>query len=92
MKMRLAPFIAVFKEGIYDAVVESVEVQDGQYGQFLRFNFMVVTPKGEAVTVNGLISTTFTPHPKCKCYAWTSAIRGESFEIGEILDTDKTSW
>jgi hypothetical protein len=89
MKMRLAPLTAAFKEGIYEAVVESVEEQQGQFGLFLRWNFMVPTARGEAISVSGLTSATFTPHPKCKCYAFASAIRGKPFQIGEILDTDE---
>jgi hypothetical protein len=88
MKMRVAPLAAQFKEGIYRAVVESLEPQNGAYGDYIKWSFLVPTAKGEAVTVTGLTSTVFTPHPRCKLYAWASAVKGRPFEINEILDTD----
>jgi hypothetical protein len=88
MNMRVAPVLAQFKEGIYDAVVEKLEFQQGVYGDYIRWSFMVATPKGEAITVTGLTSRTFTPHPKCKFYHWASTVRGKPFAVGEVLETD----
>jgi hypothetical protein len=88
MIMRVAPLLAQFKEGIYGALVESLEPQNGVYGDYIKWSFLVPTPKGEAITVSGLTSTVFTQHPKCKFYSWVSAIRGRPFEVGEVLNTD----
>jgi hypothetical protein len=86
MKARVAPLLAMFKEGIYPAVVERLEVQNGQFGEYLRWNFMAPTAKGEAITVTGLTSTIF--NPKSKMYSWASAVKGKQFDVHEELDTD----
>jgi hypothetical protein len=86
MKMRLAPLLAQFKEGIYPAVVERLEPQTGSFGEYLRWNFMVATSKGEAITVTGLTSTIF--NNRSKLYKWATAVKGKEFVDGEELDTD----
>jgi hypothetical protein len=88
MKMRVAPLLAQFSEGIYPATVERLEVQQGTYGDYLQWTFSL-KKQGKEVRVTGLTSTTFTPHPKCKFYAWSSAIIGRKFREDEELDTDQ---
>jgi len=86
MKMRLDPLLAQFKEGIYPAVVDRLEPQTGNFGEYLRWNFMVPTTKGEAITVTGLTSTIF--NNRSKFYKWATAVKGKEFVDGEELDTD----
>jgi hypothetical protein len=86
MKVRVAPLLAMFKEGIYPAVVERPEAQTGSYGEYLRWSFMVYTPKGEAISVSGLTSTIF--NPRSKLYGWVAAITGRTYRVNEELDTD----
>jgi hypothetical protein len=88
MIVRATPLLAQFGEGIYNAVFDRVKEQSWTYGDFIKWHFRVATPKGEAILVSGLTSTTFTPHPKCKFFAWSSAIRGKSFQVGEVLNTN----
>jgi hypothetical protein len=88
MKTRVAPLLAQFKEGYYNAVVESIELKDGSYGEYLKWSFMVPTPKGEAVSVNGLTSTIFSQHERCKFYHWACAILGKPLQVHDELDTD----
>jgi hypothetical protein len=84
--MRVVPLMAVFSEGIYPAVVERLEPQDGVYNrEYLRWSFNLKTAKGEEVTCTGLTSTTFTP--KSKFYKWASAITGREFQINDWIDT-----
>jgi hypothetical protein len=86
MKLRVAPLLAMFKEGIYPAVVERLEVQNGTYGEYVRWNFIVTTPKGEAITVTGLTSMVF--NPRSKVYGWVAAISQKTYRVNEELDTD----
>ena len=86
MKVRVAPLLAMFKEGIYPAVVERLEAQTGSYGEYLRWSFMLTTPKGEAINVSGLTSTVF--NPRSKLYGWVAAITGKTYRVNEELDTE----
>jgi hypothetical protein len=77
---------AQFKEGIYPAVVERLELLNGTYGEYLRWSFMVPTKQGEAISVSGLTSTIF--NNRSKFYTWASAVKRKPFSEGETLDTD----
>lgn len=89
MIVRATPLLAQFQEGIYPAVLERIEESAGLYGQYIKWHFMVPNAKGEAISVSGLTSTTFTPHPKCKFHTFASAIRGKPFQDSEVLNTDE---
>jgi hypothetical protein len=86
MKLRVAPLLAQFNEGIYPATVEKLEPQNGTYGDYIQWNFSLMS-RGKAVTVTGLTSMTF--NPKSKFYKWASAIVGKQFKEEEELDTDQ---
>jgi hypothetical protein len=85
MKLRVAPLLAMFKEGIYPAVVEKLEVDRGNYGEYLRWTFAVGHQRG-IVSFTGLTSTTF--NMRSKLFKWASAVLGRTFEDHEELDTD----
>jgi len=85
MKLRVAPLLAMFKEGIYPAVVEKLEVDHGNYGEYIRWTFAVGHRNG-IVSVTGLTSTTF--NKRSKLFKWASAVLGRTFEENEELDTD----
>lgn len=86
MIARVTPLLAQFQEGIFPAVVERLEVQTGQFGEYLRWSFLVPTKQGEAITVTGLTSTIF--NNRSKFYSWASAVKRKPFSEGEALDTD----
>jgi hypothetical protein len=86
MRARMTPMMAAFREGVYKAVVEKIEPNVGTFGEYLKWSFMVVSPKGEAATVTGLTSCIFSK--KSKFYDWASTIVGKHFEVNEELDTD----
>ena len=62
---------------------------EGEDVEKLRWEFVIDedgTWKGK--TVFGDTSLTFSAHPNCKAYNWTTAITGKAYESGEVFDTD----
>jgi hypothetical protein len=86
MKVRMTPYRAQLRGGIYRAVAEKIEPQVGNFGEYLRWQFMALTPKGEAVTISGLTSCIFSK--RSKLYDWASTICGKAFDVNEELDTE----
>jgi len=77
----------VLPTGDYPASIGRIELEDGQYGQQLKFSFDLLVEEYADRTLLGWASAKFST--KSKLYGWTrAALGGQPIDPAYVLDTD----
>lgn len=78
-------------EGLYSAYVQDIAEEDGEFGAYLKFNFIITEGKYRNVQRNSVCSKKISYSEKgkhSKLYLYIKALTGKGPEVGEDFDIE----